>query len=117
MTLPGLHIITWIPKISYGCLSLLIRMTVSATAGILLLTCLLLIFPPGHQDRDLTIEQILSRDYQSICLSGGEEGESAGGAAGTAGHTIKPEREEPSENQEEENIEDLLAAAEDAERR
>lgn len=74
------------------------------------------IFPPGHKDRDLTISQILKRDFKQ-CLSGGDAGESAGGAAGTASHTIKPEREELSGNQEEENIEDLLAAAEDAERR
>ncbi len=74
------------------------------------------IFPPGHKDRDLTISQILKRDIRE-CLSGGDEEESGGGVAGTASHTVKPEREEPLENPEEENIEDLLAAAEDAERR
>lgn len=29
------------------------------------------LFPPGHADRDLTINQILDRDYQALCLSGG----------------------------------------------
>lgn len=31
------------------------------------------IFPPGHKDRDLTINQILLRDYTEKCLSGGED--------------------------------------------
>ncbi len=31
------------------------------------------IFPPGHKDRDLTINQILARDYREKCLSGGDE--------------------------------------------
>ncbi len=45
------------------------------------------IFPEGHRDRDLTINQILIRDYKE-CLSGGEEEEShgipVGGSAATA---------------------------------
>ncbi len=29
------------------------------------------IFPPGHKDRNFTINQILARDYKEKCLSGG----------------------------------------------
>lgn len=76
------------------------------------------IFPPGHRDRDKTINQILARDYKDKCLSGGTEEKDHGGAAsGTAGG-FKPVKEE---NQEEdlpgEEIEDLLAAAADADTR
>lgn len=41
-------------------------------------------FPPGHQDRKLTIEQILFRDYKEQCLSGGAAEESHGGVSATA---------------------------------
>ncbi len=36
------------------------------------------IFPPGHKDRLLTIQEILTRDYKEICRSGGEEERSHG---------------------------------------
>jgi len=70
------------------------------------------IFPPGHQDRDKTINQILQRDYKQ-CLSGGPEERSHGGAGGD----IK--EEQPQEEREEGFIEDhelenLIDAAEDA---
>jgi len=75
------------------------------------------IFPEGHTDRDKTIKQIIARDYP-LCHSGGAEEESGGMAAGTsaatlfaAANTIK-EEDGP-----EEDIEGLLAAVEDAERR
>lgn len=71
------------------------------------------IFPPGHKDRDLTINQILLRDLQEKCHSGGGEGENHGSAAtGTAGgfKEIKPETKEEDDLPEEE-IDILLAAA------
>lgn len=66
------------------------------------------IFPPGHKDRELTINQILLRDYKEKCHSGGEEGESHGLANGGAAATTTELKEE---NTEENNIEDLLFAA------
>jgi len=71
------------------------------------------IFPVGHKDRDLTINQILLRDYQEKCLSGGAAEESGGGAAaGTGGgfKGIKEESQEPDLPGDE--IEELLTAAE-----
>ncbi len=73
------------------------------------------IFPPGHQDRDLTINQILERDYKQLCLSGGT-GEESHGGAGTANaggfKNIKPEDEDlPGED-----IEELLSAVAAAEK-
>lgn len=73
------------------------------------------IFPPGHQDRNLSIQQILERDYQQ-CHSGGKEGESHG----LAGGPDTERDEEPTTNQreggfvEDEEITELLAAADDA---
>lgn len=71
------------------------------------------IFPPGHRDRDLTINQILYRDYQEKCHSGGVEERSlglAGGdtaaAAGTSGQKRKEEEDYP-----EEELDAMLAAA------
>ncbi len=40
------------------------------------------IFPPGHKDRNLTINQILARDYTEKCRSGGAGEESHGMVAG-----------------------------------
>lgn len=73
------------------------------------------LFPPGHQDRDLTVNQILKRDYKE-CLSGGDAEKRTGGAATTNVDTLKEEREDTQEENKE-DIENLLAAAEDAERR
>lgn len=68
------------------------------------------IFPPGHRDRDKTIQQILERDYKEKCRSGGEEEKSHGmadlGAAGDL-QNIKGEDEEFQG----EELERLLAAA------
>lgn len=36
------------------------------------------IFPPGHKDRGLTIQQILDRDYKELCHSGGDAEERIG---------------------------------------
>ncbi len=51
------------------------------------------IFPPGHQDRDLTITQILQRDIKE-CHSGGDAAENSGGTdtRGKTGKLIKPEK-------------------------
>lgn len=68
------------------------------------------IFPPGHKDRDLTIDQILSRDYTEQCLSGGREEESHGGAAGDIKDPSNIKEGEEGEYSRDE-IEELLAAA------
>lgn len=78
------------------------------------------IFPPGHQDRDLTINQILKRDYIEQCRSGGEGEESSGGAnlvpdGGFKG--IKEEQREGEEDLPEEELIDMLAAAAEEEPR
>lgn len=55
------------------------------------------IFPPGHKDRNLSINQILERDYIELCRSGGTEegshGMVAGGASAATTH-IKDEEED-----------------------
>lgn len=72
------------------------------------------IFPPGHQDRFLTIEEIINRDIKE-CLSGGEDARNSGmaGGEGPATTDIKAEEDEE-ENLPEEEIERLIAAAENA---
>lgn len=75
------------------------------------------IFPPGHTDRDLTINQILNRDYKELCLSGGHaernigEGEEDHGT-GEEELLIKEEKDTI-----EENLEEAIAAVESAEAR
>ncbi len=77
-----------------------------------LLAC---IFPPGHKDRDLTINQILERDYKQICLSGGGEEESHGMAGGLPEEGDAPGvKEEEEEYIKDEELENLIAAGEDA---
>jgi len=71
------------------------------------------IFPPGHTDRKLTIEQILTRDYKEICRSGGREEESHGGAVGGIKEEGPPEEKEEGFIEDEE-LENLIAAGEDA---
>lgn len=66
------------------------------------------IFPPGHQDRSLTIEQILKRDYKQ-CLSGGKG--AAGHGSGDGGKDIKPDPEEEEGDFQDEGIDAMLAAA------
>ncbi len=70
------------------------------------------IFPIGHTDRDLTITQILTRDYTESCLSGGTAEESHGLADGdTERDTTNQREEEEGEEYPEREIEELLAAA------
>ena len=66
------------------------------------------IFPPGHQDRNLTIQAILERDYTEKCRSGGGADASLGLAGGgeKGSGPIKEEDIMP-----EDDVEDLLAAA------
>lgn len=68
------------------------------------------IFPPGHQDRNLTINQILQRDYREQCLSGGAAAGSSGGVKATEDPPIKEDIKE--ENYiEDADLTELLAAA------
>lgn len=46
------------------------------------------IFPPGHKDRDLSINQILQRDYKQTCRGGGR---------GVEGHGLADGKEKPEE--------------------
>ena len=78
------------------------------------------IFPPGHQDRNLTINQILERDYKELCLSGGAEGESHGSGGGTAVAGFKGIKEDPSAAAEDipsEELEDIFAKIEEKDTR
>lgn len=79
------------------------------------------IFPVGHKDRDLTINQILLRDYKEKCHSGGDAEEGHGMAPGETGGGFKPheiKEEEEEEDLPEDEIEDLIKAADaDAEQR
>ena len=73
------------------------------------------IFPPGHQDREKTINQILARDYREICLSGGEE-EKGPGIPTDTGHTEGAAglKEEEEEYIKDEDLQKLIDAGEDA---
>lgn len=67
------------------------------------------IFPPGHTDRNLTINQILKRDYQQ-CRSGGREETRDGSGKGLdTGDTTDIKAEE--EDFPEEELNALLDAA------
>lgn len=72
------------------------------------------IFPEGHQDRHLTVDAIIKRDLQ--CHFGGEEEKDDGMAAGTSAATLEKEIKEEG-FQEDIGVEDLLAAAANAEQR
>lgn len=67
------------------------------------------LFPPGHKDRLLSINQILHRDYIEKCRSGGNAGESHGMADG--GGEEKPEIKPEEEDFPGDEVEELLAAA------
>lgn len=71
------------------------------------------IFPEGHADRHKTIQQIIERD--TTCHFGGEEernhGLVVGASAATENINLKEEEDGPGED-----IEELLAAADAAER-
>lgn len=73
------------------------------------------IFPPGHQDRDKSINFILARDYTEKCLSGGR-GEGNHGSPGLDTEKedtqqIKEEREDLADAE----LDALMAAAAAAE--
>lgn len=75
------------------------------------------IFPEGHRDRDKPISYIINRDYLQ-CHSGGPEEEDGGMAPGTSAATLKQEEEKEGDDfPEENNVEELLAAVTDAEKR
>ncbi|BAF76074.1 hypothetical protein [Torque teno midi virus 5] len=64
------------------------------------------IFPPGHQDRDRTINEILARDYKERCHSGGLADEDPGSAA-----TRDIKQEDTGEDLDPRDIDILLGAA------
>lgn len=78
-----------------------------------------ILFPPDHKDRHLTIDSIIKREKKYIrCLFGGKEEEDSGGVA----EEIPTEKDTPQEeikeeDDTEENIRELLAAADAAEKR
>lgn len=74
------------------------------------------IFPPGHKDRLLTINQILERDYKEKCHSGGGEEKSHGMAPEGAGPSENIKQEEEEKDIPEEELENLIAAAEEQEK-
>nr|UHS18410.1 MAG: hypothetical protein [Gammatorquevirus sp.] len=75
------------------------------------------IFPPGHQDRDKTINQILQRDYQEkTCHSGGDAAAGPGLAGGEEREDL-PDTEAREEEFPGEELEKLIADAEGAETR
>lgn len=81
-----------------------------------------LIFPPGHKDRDLTINQILERDYKELCLTTTGDVETAGlekDHTPTGGHIKREGGEEEKEPGyiEDKDLTDLLAAATEEQRR
>ncbi len=65
------------------------------------------IFPEGHKDKDLTVRQIINRDYKA-CLSGGDAAANHGMEDGDT-QLIKGDIKE--EDFHEEDIDTLLAAA------
>lgn len=78
---------------------------------------LALIFPLGHTDRNLTINQILLRDYKEKCHSGGA-GDASSGMAGAAGPEPKEDTERNTAGQEEDaDLAALLAAVEEDDKR
>lgn len=69
------------------------------------------IFPPGHQDRDLTITEILQRDFQQKCHSGGDAATSHGGAPGTGPAGDGPPEGEGADYIKDEDLSELIDAA------
>lgn len=70
------------------------------------------IFPPGHKDRSLTIDQILQRDYTEKCLSGGAAGRGGSNLAETTGGDALELGER--NHIEDADLEELIAAGESA---
>lgn len=73
------------------------------------------IFPPGHKDRDLTINQILLRDYTETCHSGGTGEKGSGGETTGENPGTRNTNLEDTEELTEQNIEELIAVADAAE--
>ena len=72
------------------------------------------IFPPGHQDRFLTVEEIINRDIQE-CLSGGDA--ERGHGSPTATGTLEKEENLLLEGKDfikDEELQELINAGEDA---
>ncbi len=69
-----------------------------------------IIFPEGHKDKDLTVRQIIERDLQ--CHSGGDGEESHGMANGDTEKEDMYQKEERESSIKDEEIEELIAAAE-----
>lgn len=77
------------------------------------------IFPPGHKDRNHSINQILERDLQEW-RSGGTEERNSGGAKGdsdTAPANIDVKGDPEEEDLPEDEVEKLIAAAENIQER
>lgn len=74
------------------------------------------IFPEGHKDRNLTVDQIITRDFKE-CPFGGEEEKDTGMALGTSAATLKDLKQEEEDFQDDTGVEELLAAAASAEAR
>lgn len=68
------------------------------------------VIPEGHKDRDLTINEIIAREIQSTCHSGGDAGTS-GGAEQDLDTDIGPTNEELERIFTDDAIEELLTAA------
>ena len=77
------------------------------------------VLPTGHKDRDLTVEEILSRDLKEKCHSGGPEERNGGAVVAFATETEEgPTNEELEKLFSEDAIQDLInAAADDVEPR
>lgn len=73
------------------------------------------IFPVGHADRNKTIEEIIARD--TPCHSGGDADADLGLALGASAATENIKLKEENADGQEEDIDELIAAAEAAERR
>lgn len=68
------------------------------------------LLPPGHKDRDLTVEEIITRETTK-CLSGGKEETSGGQPGGTATEETETGLENLEDVFTEDAIDELLAAA------
>lgn len=69
-----------------------------------------IIFPEGHKDKDLTIRQIIERDLQ--CHSGGDGEENHGMENGDTGAAAMLQGDAGEDIIKDEEIEELIAAAE-----
>lgn len=77
-----------------------------------------ILFPPDHKDRHLTIDDIIKREKKFIkCLFGGTEEKDSGGVKEEDPTEENMAKGAAEEDFTEDNIEDLLAAADAAEKR